>query len=111
MNNTVDAEILRRLSLAENYIMSNYDRNIKLDDIAWAACLSVNHLLRTFKQTYQQSPHQYLTKFRLQQARHYLKNTDYPVNEIVSMVGFECPSSFIRLFKSSFNVTPGQYRF
>jgi AraC family transcriptional regulator len=111
MNNTIDAELLRRLSLAEDYIVSNYDRNIRLDDIAWAACLSVNHLLRTFKKTYQQSPHQYLTKFRLEQARHYLKNTDYPVNEIVAMVGFECPSSFIRLFKSSFNVTPGQYRF
>ncbi len=56
MNNTIDAEILRRLSLAEDYIVRNYDRNIRLDDIAWAACLSVNHLLRTFKQTYQQSP-------------------------------------------------------
>lgn len=110
MNSTIDAEILRRLSLAEDYIMSNYDRNIRLGDIAQAACMSVNHFLRTFKQAYQQSPHQFLTKFRLQQAKYYLRNTDYPINEIVDMVGFECPSSFIRLFKNSFEITPGQYR-
>ncbi|MNY61257.1 HTH-type transcriptional activator RhaS [compost metagenome] len=91
-------------------MISNYNKNIRLDDIAQMACLSVNHLLRTFKQAYQQSPHQFLTKIRLQQAKHLLKNTDYPVNEIVDIVGFECPSSFIRLFRNSFNITPGQYR-
>lgn len=103
-------EILRRLSIARDYMISNYNKNIRLDDVAQAACLSVNHLLRTFKQAYQQSPHQFLTKIRLQQAKYLLKNTDYPVNEIVDIVGFECPSSFIRLFRNSFNVTPGQYR-
>jgi AraC family transcriptional regulator len=103
-------EILRRLSIARDYMISNYNKNIRLEDIAQMACLSINHLLRTFKQAYQQSPHQFLTKIRLQQAKHLLKNTDYPVNEIVDIVGFECPSSFIRLFRNSFNVTPGQYR-
>ncbi|WP_316813827.1 AraC family transcriptional regulator [Pedobacter heparinus] len=103
-------EILRRLSIARDYMISNYNKNIRLDDIAQTACLSVNHLLRTFKQAYQQSPHQFLTKIRLQQAKHLLKNTDYPINEIVDILGFECPSSFIRLFRNSFNVTPGQYR-
>lgn len=110
LNCTTKTEILRRLSLARDYMISNYNKNIRLDDIAQMACLSVNHLLRTFKQAYQQSPHQFLTKVRLQQAKHLLKNTDYPVNEIVDIVGFECPSSFIRLFRNSFNITPGQYR-
>jgi len=109
-NHITKSEILRRLSIAKDYIISNYNKNIRLDDIAQMACLSVNHLLRTFKQAYQQSPHQFLTTIRLQQAKYYLKNTDYPVSEIVDMVGFECPSSFIRLFRSSFKVTPGQYR-
>lgn len=107
---TTKAEILKRLSIAKDYMISNYNKNIRLDDIAQAACLSVNHLLRTFKQAYQQSPHQFLTKIRLRQAKYLLKNTNYPVNEIVDIVGFECPSSFIRLFRNSFNVTPGQYR-
>lgn len=110
LNRSTKSEILRRLSIARDYIISNYNKDISLEDIASMACLSVNHFLRTFKQAYQQSPHQFLTSVRLQQAKYYLKNTDYPVNEIVDIVGFECPSSFIRLFRNAFNVTPGQYR-
>ncbi|MFA4868357.1 MAG: AraC family transcriptional regulator [Pedobacter sp.] len=110
LNGNTKTEILRRLSVARDYMISNYKERIQLDKIAQTSCLSVNHLLRTFKQAYQLSPHQFLTKVRLHQAKHLLKNTDYPVSEIVDIVGFECPSSFIRLFRNSFNVTPGQYR-
>lgn len=110
LNGKTKTEILKRLSLARDFMISNYNRRINLTEIAQIACLSVNHLLRTFKQAYQQSPHQFLTKIRLQQAVHLLKNTNYSVNEIVDLVGFECPSSFIRLFKNSFKVTPKQYR-
>lgn len=110
LNGGTKAEILKRLSVARDYMISNYKNRIQLDEIAQVACLSVNHLLRTFKQAYQQSPHQFLTSVRLQQAKYLLRNTNYRVGEIVDIVGFECPSSFIRLFRNSFNVTPGQYR-
>ncbi|WP_316747842.1 AraC family transcriptional regulator [Pedobacter gandavensis] len=110
LSHTTKSEILRRLSIARDYIISNYNKNICLEEIARIACLSVNHFLRTFKQAYHQSPHQFLTSIRLRQAKYFLRNTDYPVNEIVDIVGFECPSSFIRLFRNSFQVTPGQYR-
>ncbi|WGQ09311.1 AraC family transcriptional regulator [Pedobacter gandavensis] len=110
LSHTTKSEILRRLSIARDYIISNYNKNICLEEIARIACLSVNHFLRTFKQAYHQSPHQFLTSIRLRQAKYFLKHTDYPVNEIVDIVGFECPSSFIRLFRNSFHITPGQYR-
>lgn len=110
LNGNTKTEIMRRLSVARDYMISNYKERIQLDKIAQISCLSVNHLLRTFKQAYQLSPHQFLTKVRLHQAKYLLRNTDFPVSEIVDIVGFECPSSFIRLFRNSFNVTPGQYR-
>ena len=110
LSHTTKSEILKRLSIARDYIISNYNKNICLEEIARIACLSVNHFLRTFKQAYHQSPHQFLTSIRLRQAKYFLRNTNYPVNEIVDIVGFECPSSFIRLFRNSFHITPGQYR-
>ncbi|WP_316841154.1 AraC family transcriptional regulator [Pedobacter gandavensis] len=110
LSRSTKSEIIRRLSIARDYIISNYNKNIGLEEIARIACLSVNHFLRTFKQAYHQSPHQFLTSIRLRQAKYFLRNTDYPVNEIVDIVGFECPSSFIRLFRNSFHITPGQYR-
>lgn len=110
LNSSTKVEILKRLTLAKEYIISNYNKGIDLDDIARHACLSVNHLLRTFKQAYGQSPHQFLIKTKIDRSKYLLKNTNYTINEVVEIIGFECPSSFIRLFKSMNNITPGKYR-
>lgn len=110
LNKSTKIEILKRLTLAREFINSNYNKCIDLDDIAHSACLSVNHLLRTFKQAYGISPHQYLIQVRIDRAKYLLKNTSYTLNEIVEIIGFECPSSFIRLFRSVNKTTPGKYR-
>lgn len=110
LNDSTKVEILKRLTLAKEFISSHYNKNIDLEDIAQSACLSVNHLLRTFKQAYGKSPHQYLIQVRIDRSKYLLKNTDYTLNEIVEIIGFECPSSFIRLFKSLNKITPGKYR-
>ena len=104
------AEIFRRVTIAKDFMLSNYNQPITLEDISSNACISAPHLFRTFKQTFQYSPHQYLTRIRLDNARHMLKNTKYSLNEIVSMVGFTCPSTFIKLFKREFGFTPRHYR-
>lgn len=109
-NNSTKVEILRRLTFAKEFINSNYNKKLELDDIAQSACLSVNHLLRTFKQAYGKSPHQYLIQVRIDRSKYLLKNTNYTINDIVEIIGFECPSSFIRLFKSLNRITPGKYR-
>ncbi|MVN23316.1 helix-turn-helix domain-containing protein [Mucilaginibacter arboris] len=103
-------EIYRRLSLAKEFIYTNYDQNIVLEQIASYSCLSVNHLLRTFKQAFNQTPHQFLTQIRLQRSLFLLKNSKYPINEIVMMMGFDSSSSFIRLFKQKYYTTPLAYR-
>ena len=110
LNNSTKVEILRRLTFAKEFINSNYNKKLELDDIAQSACLSVNHLLRTFKQAYGKSPHQYLMQVRIDRSKYLLKNTNYTINDIVEIIGFECPSSFIRLFKSLNRTTPGKYR-
>jgi len=110
LNRSTKIEILRRLNLAKEYLYTNYNNNIHLEELAEYACLSVTHLLRTFKQAFHATPHQFLVQIRLQRAMDLLKNTDYPVNEIVNMIGFDCPSSFIRLFRDRFKTTPLKYR-
>lgn len=110
LNTSTRLEILRRLNLAKEYLYSNYNQNISLEKLAEHACLSVNHLLRTFKQAFNVTPHQFLIQLRLQRAQLLLKTTDYPINEVVNMIGFECPSSFIRLFKTHYKITPLKYR-
>jgi AraC family transcriptional regulator len=110
LNASTRDELFKRLSLAKDFMLSNYNQDISLEDISAHSCLSPTHLFRTFKQIYSCSPHQYLIQIRLDNARHMLKSTDYTLNEIVNLVGFTCPSTFIKLFKNRFHFTPGTYR-
>jgi AraC family transcriptional regulator len=103
-------ELFKRLNNAKDYMISNYNKDIQLEDICKYACLSETHFYRSFKQTFHCSPHQYLIQLRLSQAKYMLKNTNYEIREIVNLIGFDCVSSFIRLFKDRFGVTPGNYR-
>ncbi|HVS92567.1 MAG TPA: AraC family transcriptional regulator [Mucilaginibacter sp.] len=103
-------ELLRRVLIAKDYMLSNYNQPINIEEISREACLSATHLYRTFKRLYDCSPHQYLVQARLDNARNLLKNTFYPLNEIVSMIGFTCPTSFIKLFRRHYGTTPSAYR-
>jgi AraC-like DNA-binding protein len=110
LNYKTRVEVFKRLNLAKDFILSNYNQSITLEDISQYCCLSTTHLFRTFKQVYYCSPHQFLMQTRLNNAGYLLKNTKYKVNEIVNLVGFDSASSFIRLFKNKFAATPGNYR-
>lgn len=110
LNKKSRAELFKRLNNAKDYMQSNYNQPITIQEISNYACLSEIHFHRTFKQTYNCSPHQYLMQLRLNNARHMLKNTGYTISEIVNLIGFDNASSFIRLFKERFGDTPGSYR-
>jgi AraC-like DNA-binding protein len=102
-------EILKRLNLAKEFMSNNYNRKFRLEEIAGVACLSPNHLLRTFKQAFGISPYQYLSSIKLQRAKILLETGHYSVNEVVLEVGFESTSTFIKVFKANFGQTPLKY--
>jgi AraC family transcriptional regulator len=103
-------ELYKRLNVARDYIQSCYDEPIKLKKLSQIACLSPHHFLRLFKSVFHQTPHQYLTRVRLQKALQMLKENKSSITEICFEVGFENPSSFSRLFKSRFNRSPSEFR-
>lgn len=103
-------ELYRRVNTANEYIRAYFDRPVKLDDIAAAACLSPNHLLRTYKQLYKRTPHQHITEFRIQKARQLLSETDYTMTEITFLLGLQNPASFSKLFKQFAGISPADYR-
>lgn len=103
-------ELYRRLLRAKDFISASYDGRISLAEMAAIACLSPNHFLRTFRQTFHQTPHQFLTSIRLGKAKEMLSETDHTVTEIGLSVGFESLSSFSRLFALRFGRSPQTYR-
>jgi transcriptional regulator GlxA family with amidase domain len=103
-------ELYRRLHEARQYIHDGYPAPLTLAELARVACLSPNHLLRTFRQLFGQSPFQMLTRMRLEKARELLVRTDAPVAEVCTAVGFGSLSSFTGLFKRTYGTPPHGYR-
>lgn len=103
-------ELYRRVWRARDYAEAMYAERVSLSDLARAACLSPNHLLRTFREAFGQTPHQFLTQCRLDRAKQLLEATDLPVTEICFSVGFESLGSFGTLFRRCHGRTPAECR-
>ena len=103
-------EIYRRLLRGRDLLLSSLREPVRLKDLAAASCLSPYHFHRSFTRAFQQTPHQYLTRHRLQRAAHLLRQTGLSVTEICFEAGFESPASFSDLFHRHFGAPPRRYR-
>jgi AraC family transcriptional regulator len=103
-------ELYRRVSLARDYLHAMFAEPITLAHLARIACLSQNHLLRTFRQIYGETPHQFLVRRRLTEARRLLAHTQTPVTQVCMAVGFESLGSFSTLFRRRSGLSPAEYR-
>jgi AraC-like DNA-binding protein len=107
---TTRRELYYRLHRARDFMESNLRQPISIAQIAEVACLSPHYFLRMFKQTFQETPHQYLTRRRLETAKSLLVKTDCSITRICLSVGFESLGSFSWLFRRRFGVSPEMYR-
>jgi AraC family transcriptional regulator len=89
-------ELLRRVWMAADYITSNYQQPLTLDDIAASARLSRFHLVRLFRQVHGMTPHAYLLGKRLAVAQRLLLQTRLDLNEIADRAGFGSRWSLFR---------------
>jgi AraC family transcriptional regulator len=103
-------ELYRRLYLARDTALASLHTPVTLEDMARTACLSPNHFLRTFKQLFRQTPHQFLMAQRLERAAELLAHTNRPVTDIAVDVGFESLGSFSWLFRKRCGLSPQAYR-
>lgn len=103
-------EIYRRLHICRDFMLSNLGKSQSLEEIAAVAGFARHHFLRVFREVFGQTPHQYLTKVRLDKARQLVKRTDRSISEICLDVGFESLSSFSALYRRNFQLSPQQDR-
>ena len=93
-----------------NYILSHFQQELPLDDLASIAGLSPYHFLRIFKKEVGMTPHQYIIKTRLSTAQYLLTTTGHTVSDIAYEVGFKDESSFCRAFRVRTGLTPLAFR-
>lgn len=101
---------LTRLCSARNQLRNASDAEVSIDDVAKSAAMSRFHFVRQFKAVFGETPVQFRTRVRLDQAKHLLIQSDDSITDICMAVGFSSLGSFSALFSQRFGRSPSGYR-
>src|SRR4051794_26815466 len=77
----------RRMLRARDAMDRTYDQPLDIPALARIAHVSQAHFIRTFAATFNETPHRYLQRRRVERAMFLLRSTDLPVTEICFQVG------------------------
>lgn len=107
---TVSSFIQDEMELARRYFTEHYNEEINIEEYAKSRGMSISWFLRNFKQLTAKSPMQYILAIRINNAVSLLEGTNYNVNEISSIVGYDNPLYFSRIFRKQKGISPSDYR-
>lgn len=100
----------KEMDIAASYFNENYNRNINIEEYASSRGMSVSWFIRNFKKYTGQTPMQFIVSLRINNAQLLLETTEYSINQIASIVGYDNQLYFSRLFHKQKGFSPTQYR-
>ncbi|MCA1320443.1 response regulator [Bacillus tianshenii] len=114
---SVDAEFLaassseaKSMGQIEVFLRANYQQDVTLQEIADRFFLSREHISRKFKQEYNETITDYVTRIRMEKAKEYLANPHVKIYEVAYQVGYQNEKYFSKVFKKFTKLTPNEYR-
>lgn len=93
-----------------DYLADHFGDQIAIANLASVAGLSEAHFSREFRRTIGDSPHQFLMRYRVEQATKLLTDPTLQLSAISHACGFSDQAHLTRLFKRFTGQTPRQYR-
>jgi len=103
-------EVYKRIYMAKDYLDENFSAEIKIEDAAKEAFMSLFHFIRLFKNIFDETPYQYITRKRIDKAFDLILRTNMPITEVCFEVGFNSLSSFSWLLKQKYGMSPETMR-
>jgi transcriptional regulator GlxA family with amidase domain len=100
----------RRLLRARDTMDRHYAEALDIEWLASSVHLSRAHFIRSFRETFGETPHRYLQRRRIERAMALLRETDLPVTDICLDVGFTSLGTFSRTFRDVLGESPREYR-
>lgn len=100
----------KSLAEAREFMRHAYAGSVSLPDVSARANLSPYHFLRLHKGVYGETPHEFLTRLRIERAKALLAGGGHNVTEACFEVGFSSLGSFSALFSDRVGVSPSEYR-
>ena len=92
------------------YITDHVEQDINLELVANAVHVSKDYLGKLFKHKTGVNFSDYLTKIKMEHAKHLLGTGEYKNYEVSEKLGYSNPDYFCRLFKNYTGCTPMQFR-
>ena len=104
-------EYVRRIHKVQDYIESNIDSSLSIEELADVAGFSKYHFHRIFKGIVDEPLSRYVNRLKLERATNLLTyRSDMTITDIAYHFGFTDSAVFSRTFKNYYGVSPSQYR-
>lgn len=101
---------LEKLYEAREYLLHNIENPPTLKQLAHRVGLNEFKLKKGYKQVFGTTIFGDFNKVRMEEARHYLLETDKSIADISLLAGYDDPPNFIRAFKHYFGTSPNRFR-
>ncbi len=98
------------LAAAVRHVRENYDRPLRVAELAALARLSEYRFARRIRSLFGLTPAQLVIKTRIDAAREMLREGPAAIGAIALACGYCDQSAFTRQFKAAVGLTPAQYR-
>ncbi|MEU1018661.1 helix-turn-helix domain-containing protein [Streptomyces sp. NPDC005898] len=101
---------LATTAAARAWALDRLDQPLRLHDLAARESMSVRTFTRRFREEVGVSPGHWLTRQRVDRARHLLESTDLSVDQVARAAGFGTAQSMRQHLQTALGVTPTTYR-
>ena len=102
-NSNLAADIIK-------YIDANYNNDLYLDKLADEMGVSAKYVSKIFKDKVGINITHYIHMLRIDQAKELLTGTHLTISEIMTKVGIQNRTTFLRVFKKIEGISPNKYR-
>lgn len=105
--NLPNAELFDRLRAL---VLERMHDDLRPEDLASAANMSLRQLQRTFREELDTSPHHFIIMLKMEQAATLLREGKPNVSEVAWSIGFTDPAYFSKVFKKYFGQSPKEFQ-
>lgn len=103
-------DYIERINKVIDYIETNLDTELKLDDLAQIACLSKYHFHRIFHSFTDEPLYSFITRLRTQRSASLLLSQNKSITDIAFSCGFNDSATFARAFKKQFKISASEWK-
>ncbi|NLB42905.1 MAG: helix-turn-helix transcriptional regulator, partial [Clostridiales bacterium] len=94
----------------EKYILTNYDKDLSIKEIAENVFITPNYLCHLYKSKTGITVNSFMLETKMKKSKKLLTETNLKLGEISEKLGYSNHNYFTRTFKKYFGITPSAFR-